>query len=292
MDGTARGVELWRLLEGSVHRFRAADGSSHARALAFQVTLTLIPGLIAVVGLASVLRADEFRYVLESTAQTLAPGPAGRVMAQALHYGIRFGNAGAAGAALGFGLAATVAAGTSAMGQVERGANRIYGIGQDRPTLQKYGRALGLACSAGLLGIVAFLLIVVGNAVTQALGVRGLWGLVRWPLSLLLAVAAFALLFKLAPNRRHAPRRWRAIGSAVTIVLWTLLTGLLAAYLGVSSQFGEVYGPLAGFIGVLLWALLTALALYLGIAVAAQLETTGADPGMRGGHLARGSEQR
>jgi len=31
-------------------RFRAADGFSHSRALAFQVTLTLLPALIAVVG--------------------------------------------------------------------------------------------------------------------------------------------------------------------------------------------------------------------------------------------------
>jgi uncharacterized BrkB/YihY/UPF0761 family membrane protein len=34
-----------------------------------------------------------------------------------------------------------------------------------------------------------------------------------------LATAAFALPFKLAPNRRHAPQRWRAIGSTVTVVL-------------------------------------------------------------------------
>ncbi len=114
----------------------------------------------------------------------------------------------------------------------------------------------------------------------------------RWPLSLLVAIAAFTLLFKLAPNRRHAPRRWRAIGSALTIVLWTALTGLLAAHLGVSGRFGEVYGPLAGVIGVLLWTFLTALALYSGIAVAAQLETLGAGPDMPGGHPARGGTQR
>ena len=39
-----------------------------------------------------------------------------------------------------------------------------------------------------------------------------------------------------------------------------------------SQGFGETYGPLAGVIGLLLWTLLTALALFLGLAVAAQLE--------------------
>ena len=36
------------------------------------------------------------------------------------------------------------------MGQLERGLNRIYGIEQDRPTLQKYGRAFLLALTRGL----------------------------------------------------------------------------------------------------------------------------------------------
>ncbi len=47
---------------------------------------------------------------------------------------------------------------------------------------------------------------------------------------------------------------------------------MLAAFLSLSRGFGETYGPLAGTIGLLLWTLLTALALFLGLAVAAQLE--------------------
>ena len=57
-------------------------------------------------------------------------------------------------------------------------------------------------------------------------------------------------------------------------------TGLLAAYIGVSQDFGETYGPLAGLIGLLLWTFGTALALFLGLSVAAQLEAVRArDPG-------------
>jgi uncharacterized BrkB/YihY/UPF0761 family membrane protein len=39
-----------------------------------------------------------------------------------------------------------------------------------------------------------------------------------------------------------------------------------------SSGFGETYGPLSGMIGVLLWAFLSSVAFYLGLAFAAQLE--------------------
>ena len=40
---------------------------------------------------------------------------------------------------------------TTAMGQIERGLNRLYGVEQDRPFLHKYGLALLLAVSSGVL---------------------------------------------------------------------------------------------------------------------------------------------
>jgi uncharacterized BrkB/YihY/UPF0761 family membrane protein len=64
-----------------------------------------------------------------------------------------------------------------------------------------------------------------------------------------------------------------ASGSSLAVVLWFAFGGLLAAYIGASDRFGETYGPLAGFIGLMLWAFLSALALFLGLVVAAQLET-------------------
>ena len=49
-------------------------------------------------------------------------------------------------------------------------------------------------------------------------------------------------------------------------------TGLLALYVQQSPSFGEIYGPLAGIFALLLWALLSAIALFYGTAVCAQLE--------------------
>ena len=46
----------------------------------------------------------------------------------------------------------------------------------------------------------------------------------------------------------------------------------LAAYAGLSPSFGDVYGPLAGIVALLLWTLLSSIALFLGAAVCAQLE--------------------
>ena len=70
-------------------RFRAADGTSHSRALAFQVMLTLLPFVIAVVGLTTVLNIDQFRQLLTQTVDRLAPGPAGQIFTQAIRQGAK-----------------------------------------------------------------------------------------------------------------------------------------------------------------------------------------------------------
>jgi YihY family inner membrane protein len=261
-----------RLAQDSFQRFRTADGFSHARALAFQITFTLLPATIAVVGLATILHAAKFRDILRHTVTRLAPGPAGDIIVTAIKQGQRTVGGGAR-AALLFGVVATLISAATAMGQVERGANRIYGLEQDRPTLRKYGVGLLLACTTGLLLTLAFTLIVAGADIAKATNFSGVaWAVLRWPLSILFLVIAVALLFKAAPKRRQPAASWLAVGSALSVLLWFGFTGLLALYLGLSTTFGQTYGPLAGMIGILAWALLTSLAAYLGLAFAAQLE--------------------
>lgn len=176
----------WRLLKDSFRRFRYADGFSHSRALAFQVTLSLLPAIIAVVGLATLLHADHFRKILGQAATRLAPGPAGDVVVAAFRHG-------------------------------------QHAVG-------------GGALSALVLGLLA------------------------------------AMLFRESPRRHQPAASWLASGSAMAVLLGFVFTGLLSLYLGASRTFGQTYGPLAGLIGVLVWALLTSMAIFFGLAFAAQLE--------------------
>ena len=61
--------------------------------------------------------------------------------------------------------------------------------------------------------------------------------------------------------------RWR-----VAVVLWLIFMGVLKVYVDATESFGSTYGPVAGTIGLLLWAFLTSVALFGGLAFAAQLE--------------------
>ena len=52
-----REVGKKKLLVDAFVRLRAADGTSHARSLAFMVSLCLVQGLIVLLGIAASLRA-------------------------------------------------------------------------------------------------------------------------------------------------------------------------------------------------------------------------------------------
>jgi uncharacterized BrkB/YihY/UPF0761 family membrane protein len=163
------------------------------------------------------------------------------------------------------------------MGQVERGANRIYGIGRDRPSRRKYGRALVLAVVAGLpaMGGSGVLLAgpAFGAAVEQVYG----WDddvvtAVAVPVGVSLVLFSVMAMLRWAPRRRQPGWLWLGLGTTITVALWLGFTGLLVAYVQLSASFGVVYGPLTGVIALLLWTQLTSVALFFGLAVAAQLE--------------------
>ena len=283
---TLRRTGRRRLVLDSVARFRAADGFSHSRALAFQVTLTLLPALIAVVGLAEALGQETFRRVVQETVNALAPGAAGDLLTEALQQGTSSAKQESGETALVAGFLAAVAAGTAALAQVERGANRIYGVERDRPFVRKYLVALLLALSAGVLGLLSLVLLVGGTAIRDAVDGGDtfdlVWTIARWPVGLAFVVASVSLLFEYSPRRRQPEPSWLAFGAAAAAALWLVFMGLLALYINATDSFGATYGPLAGTIGVLLWSFLTSIALFLGLALAAQLEAVRAGaPGPR-----------
>lgn len=276
---TLRHYGRWKLVRDSFVRFRYGDGFTNARALALQLVLSLIPLGIAFVGLSSTVRADRLGQSLRETLLRVTPGSTDKIVRETLEKGQE--QAGHGGQlALWLGLVVALVALTTSMGQVERGANRIYGIHRDRPALRKYSRAFGLAVSAGLLSLLGFLILVAGGNVGQVLGSTygwsdaqtTVWTAVRFPLGVLMALAAFTMLIERAPRRTQPGWSWIAIGAGVALSLWVVFTMLLAVYVQTSGSFGSTYGPLTGIVALLLWANLTSVALFLGIAFCAQLE--------------------
>ncbi|BFV60141.1 hypothetical protein KCMC57_up52450 [Kitasatospora sp. CMC57] len=270
----------WPLLRDVMVRFRYADGFSHARALAFQTVLAVVPFAIAVIGLSEVMHTERIAEVAELTIERLTAGPSADMIRDVLDRSrTRAGSGGTV--ALWFGLVFSMVNLVTAMSQIERGANRIYGIERDRPALRKYGRGVVMTVLAGLPMGAGFVVLVAGPEIAASVaevygsgsgGALTVWSVLRWPLGFGLALLSTVVIFRRAPRRRQPGYSWLAFGAAVHLVLWTTATWLLRLYLRISGSFDAVYGPLSAGVSLLVWAYLTAIALLLGISFAAQLE--------------------
>jgi len=257
-------------------RFRYGDGFTNSRALALQAALAVVPFLLAVTGLAADIDAEDWSNVVAATVGSVSPGAKGD---DAL-LGAASGSEGAGEVALVAGLVLSFVSMTTAMAQVERGANRIYGIRRDRPAPAKYGRAAVLTLVLALPVGLGFSLLVAGGAFGDAMtrfygwssGWHTAWEVGRWPVGLVLLVTTIAVLLDHAPRRRQPSLSWLALGSGVAVVASMAAAAGLAAYISVSGSFSSTYGPLAGIVALLLWSLMSSVGLFYGIAVCAQLE--------------------
>lgn len=263
-----------RLLTDAFMRLRVADGFSHARSLAYATSLVFVQAIIAVVGLASAVGSGGFSRVVVRTLQAAVPGPGGQFLTQAVTQAHRAG-ASHRYTGLIIGLVGTLVTGSTLLGQLERGLNRIYGVEQDRPTVQKYGLALALAVTSGALAIAAFALLAFGQTIGDSIDnstVNHAWEILRWPAAVLFTTVAMTVLFRWSPRRRQPRFSWLAFGAVVAAFGWLIVTAGLGAFFSLSQSFGQTYGPLAGVVALLLWSLLSAVAVLYGGAVMAQLE--------------------
>ena len=269
-----RRVGLIRLALNAGRRFHAADATSYARALGLSSVLSLLSGLIGVVGLGIVFQLEDTRAVLADTIQSLAPGPAGTLLTQAL----RPGSSGVM-AMLG-GLGGMLISGTFAMLHLERGANRIYGVDEHRAGRQRFLTAFVTAATAGVLLLIGLVVITAGGAVGDSASSSGapagsatdIWSILRWPIGVALVAVPMTMIFKIAPNRHQPHVSWLASGTVVAVALWILVTLVLALFYEHSPASGA-YGPILGVIALLVWAYLTGVAVLYGLAFAAELES-------------------
>lgn len=275
-----RRTGLRRLFTDAFLRFRFGDGFSSSRALALQAALAVVPFMLALTGLAADIDEERPARVLARTIEAVSPGSGARDALASAVTGPQSSES-AGEFALAFGLVLALLSMITAMAQIERGTNRIYGIRRDRKAIAKYGRAAVLTAVLAVPVGTGFLLLVAGGAFADAMAedygwsdrLVTVWNITRWPVGVALLVLTIAVVLDHAPRRRQPGLSWLALGAGVAVALSMLSTGLLAAYVHLSPSFGDIYGPLAGVFALLLWTLLSGIALFFGAALCAQLES-------------------
>lgn len=128
------------------------------------------------------------------------------------------------------------------------------------------------------LGAIFFLLLAVGAVVAFPL-VMSTFGLthvfdamtwlVRWPVLLVLVLAALAGFYRFGPNRRVKRRRWFTPGALIASIAWLLGSAALSFYLSNFADYNATYGSLGAAIGLMMWMWLSAVVVLAG----AQIDT-------------------
>ena len=179
---------------------------------------------------------------------------------------------------LGFGLAFSVVAAVWSASKGSRAliaaTNAAYDEEETRGFLRL--RIMSLAFTAGVVALFAAGLAVIGFGprVADHLGPAGsvLVVVLGWPLMLALALVALGALYRYGPDRENARWAWVTPGSVVATVLWLIGSALFSIYADHAGSLNETYGSLAAIAVVMLWLLLTALAILVGAEVNGEAE--------------------
>ncbi|MBB3318298.1 membrane protein [Rhizobium sp. BK181] len=96
--------------------------------------------------------------------------------------------------------------------------------------------------------------------------------LMRWPVLLLLVIAASTAIYRFGPSRAPARVRWMTWGAGFTAIGWFVMSAAFAFYLNHFANYSATYGTLGALIGFLMWMWLSVVILILGAALNAELE--------------------
>lgn len=245
--------------------------------LAFYGILAAFPTLIALVTLyALVLDPAGVERELAPVTRVLPPSAA-RLVVEQLHDLV----VAHAGASLGIGLVLSLLAvlWTSSSGVLAlfKSINLAYFERETRGLVRL--RGLAILTTFGLLsfGVVAIASLTLIPPILEALGappfLHTLIVRLRWPVLIVLVVVGLAVLYRIAPDRKHpATYKWISPGSVVATLFWLAASAGLSAYVTRFGNYNETYGALGAAIVLLLWLWLSAYSVLLGAELNAILE--------------------
>jgi membrane protein len=157
----------------------------------------------------------------------------------------------------------------------------------ERRNLIRYNLICMAFTVSGLLAVLIGAGLVVGvPVVTGVLGIADEWAYLapfRWPVLLVIYIAALTVIYRVGPCRQRARWRWLTPGAIFAALLSLSLSLGFSWYIGTFVRTAS-YGPLAAMMGFLLWTWLTVQIVIMGAELNAEIEhqtamdTTTGDP--------------
>jgi len=249
-----------------------------AAALTYYAVLSLFPALLALVSLLGVFgQAEKTTSALLDIVQRIAPGSTVDIIRQPIE---EVTNSPSAGFTLVIGIVVALWSASGYVGAFARAMNRVYEVDEGRPFIKL--RLTMLAVTIVIVVIVAALgaMLVLSGPVAEAVGNAvglgnafvAVWDIAKWPIMVLLVVAAIAVLYYATPNVKQPKFRWMTMGSFIALVVFVLASLGFAFYVANFSNYNKTYGAIGGVIVMLLWLWILNMSLLFGAEFDAETE--------------------
>jgi len=272
------GTALWQVLArtvGACLRYRVTGLAAEAAFFAILSLPPLVFGLAGAVGFIArrfdVRTVAGFRdQVLDLASQALTPDAVSGVIAPTLDDVLSGGRF----EVISSGFVLALWSGSRALNVVIDTITIMYGLAGHRGIVATRALSFGLYVVFLLAGIVLVPLVLVGPGLVDRLLPARLEVVsdLYWPVVLIGSACFLTSLYHLSVPVRT---RWRADlpGAVLTLVLWIGGSVLLRLSLSASTGSTSIYGPLAAPIAVLVWLYLLSIAVLIGAAFNAAVDS-------------------
>lgn len=263
------GIHFFHFLRFIVARFTQDRCAQMASSLTFTTLLSLVPLITIMLSLFSAFPqfADFSTSAKNALLANMLPETGGKIIS---NYIQQFADNAARLTAIGIGFLAVTA--MLLMHTIDNAFNMIWRVTRPRSVLQRvliYWAVLTLAplLMGGSLSLTSWLIGVSVGHVTQ---IPAAVLAVLKVVPVLLATAAFTLMFRVVPNR-YVPLPHALIGGAFAAIAFEGMNHAFALYIAYFPTYKLVYGAFASIPIFLLWVYLSWLAVLLGAVLSASI---------------------
>jgi membrane protein len=266
----------WGVLKRTVREFGEDNLTDWAAALTYYAVLSIFPGLLVLVSVLGLFGQSVLPQLIDNMGQ-IAPDTVAPILQQGAQNLTQ--SQGAAGILAIVGLAGALWSASGYIAAFMRASNAIYDVPEGRPVWKTLPIRIGVTVVVGIMLAISALMVVFTGALAdkigQAIGAGSVlltaWGILKWPILVVLVALTIAILYWASPNAKQGGFRWISPGGFLAVGVWIVASVGFAIYVANFGNYNKTYGALGGVIIFFVWLWISNLAILLGAEFDAEL---------------------